>query len=112
MKTFMIERYGDKAGVRAAEMPDPRVGTDDARVRIHAASVNPLDLKIRDGNFRAVPPSPSIRPRRPWSTSRRAARRPARSSSGRAHRGREHRRRTRPRSLPNWSPRISTGGTV
>ncbi|MFD3535036.1 NADP-dependent oxidoreductase [Streptomyces sp. NPDC058664] len=56
MKTFMIERYGDKAGVRAAEMPDPRAGADDVLVRIHAASVNPLDLKIRDGDLKAILP--------------------------------------------------------
>ncbi|MGP3638064.1 NADP-dependent oxidoreductase [Streptomyces sp. 24-1644] len=56
MKTFMIERYGDKAGVRAGEMPDPQVGADDVLVRIHAASVNPLDLKLRDGAFKAFLP--------------------------------------------------------
>ncbi|MFI0820501.1 NADP-dependent oxidoreductase [Streptomyces sp. NPDC021098] len=56
MKAFMIERYGDKAGVRAGEMPDPPVGTDDVLVRIHAASVNPLDLKIRDGDFKTILP--------------------------------------------------------
>ncbi|MET7884732.1 NADP-dependent oxidoreductase [Streptomyces avermitilis] len=56
MKTFMIERYGDKAGVRAGEMPDPQVGADDVLVRIHAASVNPLDLRLRDGDFKAFLP--------------------------------------------------------
>ncbi|MEE1753046.1 NADP-dependent oxidoreductase [Streptomyces sp. SP18CS02] len=56
MKTFMIERYGDRAGVRAAEMPDPQVGADDVLVRIQAASVNPLDLKIRDGDLKAILP--------------------------------------------------------
>ncbi|MFE9723272.1 NADP-dependent oxidoreductase [Streptomyces sp. NPDC005794] len=56
MKTFMIERYGDKAGMRAGEMPDPRVGADDVLVRIHAASINPLDLKLRDGDFKAILP--------------------------------------------------------
>ncbi|WP_329124980.1 NADP-dependent oxidoreductase [Streptomyces sp. NBC_01353] len=56
MKTFMIERYGDKAGVQAAEMPDPQVAADDVLVRIHAASINPLDLKIRDGDFKAILP--------------------------------------------------------
>ncbi|MGW1116759.1 NADP-dependent oxidoreductase [Streptomyces tanashiensis] len=56
MKTFMIERYDDKAGVRAADMPDPQVGADDVLVRIHAASVNPLDLKIRDGDLKAILP--------------------------------------------------------
>ncbi|MGW6143986.1 NADP-dependent oxidoreductase [Streptomyces sp. NPDC055140] len=56
MKTFMIERYDDKSGVRADEMPDPQVGSDDVLVRIHAASVNPLDLKLRDGAFKAFLP--------------------------------------------------------
>ncbi|WP_063733573.1 NADP-dependent oxidoreductase [Streptomyces sp. RTd22] len=56
MKTFMVERYGDKAGVHAGEMPDPRVGADDVLVRVHAAGVNPLDLKIRDGEFKAILP--------------------------------------------------------
>ncbi|AJZ84415.1 NADP-dependent oxidoreductase [Streptomyces antimycoticus] len=56
MKTFMIERYGDKAGVHAAEMPDPQVGADDVLVQIHAAGINPLDLKIRDGEFKTFLP--------------------------------------------------------
>lgn len=56
MKTFVIERYGDKAVVRAGEMPDPQVGADDVLVRIHAAGINPLDLKIRDGAFKTILP--------------------------------------------------------
>ncbi|MGO4751126.1 NADP-dependent oxidoreductase, partial [Streptomyces sp. 2MCAF27] len=56
MKTFMVERYGDKAGVRAGELPDPQLGADDVLVRIHAASINPLDLKLRDGDFKAFLP--------------------------------------------------------
>lgn len=56
MKTFLVERYGDKAGVRAGETPDPQVGAGDVLVRVHAAGVNPLDLKIRDGEFKAILP--------------------------------------------------------
>ncbi|WP_329038961.1 NADP-dependent oxidoreductase [Streptomyces sp. NBC_01725] len=56
MKTYLIEKYGDQSAVRAAEMPDPRMGTDDVLVRIHAASVNQLDLKLRDGAFKAILP--------------------------------------------------------
>ncbi|MEV4165740.1 NADP-dependent oxidoreductase [Nonomuraea dietziae] len=52
----MVERYGGEAGVRAGEVPDPRVGADDVLIRIHAASVNPLDLKTRDGEFKAILP--------------------------------------------------------
>ncbi|MFB4272934.1 NADP-dependent oxidoreductase [Nonomuraea sp. GTA35] len=56
MKTFMIERYGNNADLHAAELPDPQMGTDDVLIRIHAAGVNPLDLKIRDGAFKAILP--------------------------------------------------------
>ncbi|MFI7133692.1 NADP-dependent oxidoreductase [Nonomuraea sp. NPDC050153] len=56
MKAFTVERYGGEAGVRAGEMPDPQVGADDVLVRIHAASVNPLDLKTRDGQFKTILP--------------------------------------------------------
>ncbi|MBB6080928.1 NADPH:quinone reductase-like Zn-dependent oxidoreductase [Streptomyces paradoxus] len=51
-----MERYGDKADVRAGEVPDPEVGADDVLVRIHAASVNPLDRMIRDGELKAILP--------------------------------------------------------
>ncbi|MEU1484206.1 NADP-dependent oxidoreductase [Streptomyces sp. NPDC005752] len=56
MRAFTVEKYGGEAGMRAAELPDPRVGTDDVLVKIHAAGVNPLDLRIRNGDFKAFLP--------------------------------------------------------
>ena len=56
MRAFVVERYGDADSVRAVDVADPQVGDDDVLVRIHAASVNPLDLKIRDGDFKAILP--------------------------------------------------------
>ncbi|MFG3721329.1 NADP-dependent oxidoreductase [Streptomyces massasporeus] len=56
MKTYLIEKYGDQSAVRAAEMPDPEPGAHDVLVKIHAASVNPLDFKIRDGAFKVILP--------------------------------------------------------
>jgi NADPH:quinone reductase-like Zn-dependent oxidoreductase len=56
MKAFIVERYGDAGAVRAGEMPDPQVGEDDVLVQIHAASVNPLDLKTREGAYKAILP--------------------------------------------------------
>lgn len=56
MRAFIVERYGDRAGVRAGELPDPQMGADDVLIQIHAASVNPLDLKIRNGDFKAFLP--------------------------------------------------------
>ncbi|MER7170169.1 NADP-dependent oxidoreductase [Streptomyces mesophilus] len=56
MKTFLIEKYGDRSAVRAAHSPDPRPGPEDVLVEIRAASVNPLDFKIRDGAFKRILP--------------------------------------------------------
>jgi NADPH:quinone reductase-like Zn-dependent oxidoreductase len=56
MKAFIIDRYGSNDVVRAGEMPDPELRDDDVLVQIHAASVNPLDLKIRDGKLKLILP--------------------------------------------------------
>jgi NADPH:quinone reductase-like Zn-dependent oxidoreductase len=56
MKAFVVERYGDAGTVHASDVPDPQMGEDDVLVRIHAASVNPLDLKIRAGDLKAILP--------------------------------------------------------
>lgn len=56
MKAFVVERYGDADAVRASDVPDPQAGAHDVLVRIHAASVNPVDLKIRDGGLKAILP--------------------------------------------------------
>jgi alcohol dehydrogenase len=52
MKAFILDRYGSADGVRAGEMPDPELREDDVLVQIHAAGVNLLDSKIRNGEFK------------------------------------------------------------
>jgi len=54
MKAFIVDRYGSKDGVRAGEMPDPELREDDVLVQIHAAGVNLLDSKIRNGEFKLI----------------------------------------------------------
>ena len=56
MKAFIVDRYGSKDGLRAGEMPDPEVREDDVLVQIHAAGVNLLDSKIRNGEFKRILP--------------------------------------------------------
>ncbi|MEU9883501.1 NADP-dependent oxidoreductase [Streptomyces phaeochromogenes] len=56
MRAFTVERYGSKDGVRAGDVPEPDVGADDVLVRIRAASVNPLDRMIRDGEMKTILP--------------------------------------------------------
>ncbi|MFE9835506.1 NADP-dependent oxidoreductase [Streptomyces sp. NPDC005551] len=56
MKAFTVEKYGDQAGMRAADVPDPQVGSEDVLVKVHAAGINPLDIRIRNGDFKAFMP--------------------------------------------------------
>lgn len=56
MKSFILDRYGSAAGVRLADMPDPEPREEDVVVQIHAAGVNLLDSKIRNGEFKRILP--------------------------------------------------------
>jgi NADPH:quinone reductase-like Zn-dependent oxidoreductase len=56
MKAFILDRYGSADGVRAGDMPGPELRDDDVLVRIHAAGVNLLDSKIRNGEFKRILP--------------------------------------------------------
>ncbi len=56
MRAFVVERYGKKRALRLAEMPTPEPRDDEVLVEIHAAGVNLLDSKIRDGEFKLVLP--------------------------------------------------------
>lgn len=48
MKAMTIEKYG-KTPLQMNDMPLPSMQEDDVLVKIHAASINPIDFKIRDG---------------------------------------------------------------
>lgn len=50
MKAFAIDRY--KGPLTARDVPDPVPQPGEVLVRIHAASVNPVDSKIRNGEFK------------------------------------------------------------
>jgi len=56
MKAFVVERYGNNDGVRMADMPEPVPGAGEVLVRIHAASINPIDFKTREGKVKAILP--------------------------------------------------------
>ncbi len=56
MKAFIVDRYGSADCVRASDVADPEVGEGDVLIEIHAAGVNPLDSKIRDGQFKLFLP--------------------------------------------------------
>ncbi|MDH5177623.1 MAG: NADP-dependent oxidoreductase [Gammaproteobacteria bacterium] len=54
MQAALIDRYGDNSRVRLADVPVPAVGHEDLLVKVHAASVNPVDTKIRDGKLKVL----------------------------------------------------------
>lgn len=56
MKAFFINRYGKSDVLTLGELPEPALRDDDVLVQIHAAGVNPVDNKIRDGEFKLLLP--------------------------------------------------------
>lgn len=56
MQAFILERYGKKSVLQAADMPEPELRDDEVLVQVHAAGVNLLDSKIRDGEFKLILP--------------------------------------------------------
>src|SRR5450755_4201467 len=54
MKAYLVDKY--KSPMRAGVAAEPAVGDRDVLVDIHAAGVNMLDAKIRDGEFKLIVP--------------------------------------------------------
>jgi NADPH:quinone reductase-like Zn-dependent oxidoreductase len=56
MKSFLIDRYRKGGALRFGEIPEPALRDNDVMVEVHAAGVNALDNKIRDGEFKLILP--------------------------------------------------------
>jgi alcohol dehydrogenase len=56
MKAAFIRRYGGNDVVEIGELPAPQAGPGELLVAVHAASVNPVDFKIRDGMLKMIVP--------------------------------------------------------
>nr|WP_245262154.1 NADP-dependent oxidoreductase [Mesorhizobium sp. WSM3626] len=56
MKTFVADKYEKKGALRLADMPKPELQDNDVLVEVHAAGVNLLDSKLRDGEFKLIVP--------------------------------------------------------
>lgn len=54
MKAFYCQSYGGADVMRHGELPAPTAGRGQVLVRVRAASINPLDWKIRQGDFRLL----------------------------------------------------------
>ena len=62
VQAFVMDRYGGPAVMRLCERPEPTVGPRDVRIRVRAASLNPIDWKLRQGKAKPVlkPALPAI----------------------------------------------------
>lgn len=56
MKAYVLDRYGKAANLRLTEIPEPELREDEVLVDVHAAGINVLDSKIRDGEFKQLLP--------------------------------------------------------
>ena len=56
MRAFVLERYGRQQLLKLSDVPAPELRDDEVLVEVHAAGVNPLDARIRDGAFKLILP--------------------------------------------------------
>jgi NADPH:quinone reductase-like Zn-dependent oxidoreductase len=56
MKAFVLRQYGKKHALELADVPTPQLRDDEVLVQVHAAAVNLLDSKIRNGEFKLILP--------------------------------------------------------
>ncbi|MET3909762.1 NADPH:quinone reductase-like Zn-dependent oxidoreductase [Bradyrhizobium sp. S3.3.6] len=56
MKAFILDKYKKRGALRFGDMPEPTLQDDDVLIEIHAAGLNVLDSKIRDGEFKLILP--------------------------------------------------------
>lgn len=54
MKAITIEKYGKNVPYLMTERPIPEIGEHDVLVEIHAASLNPIDFKIKEGGLKLL----------------------------------------------------------
>ena len=56
MKAAYIKRYGKIEDVQLDVQPEPSIIENAVLVKVHAASINPLDLRVLEGEFKAILP--------------------------------------------------------
>lgn len=54
MKALTFQRYGKSPGIALTDVPHPAIKADELLVKVHAASLNPIDNMIPSGMFKPV----------------------------------------------------------
>lgn len=57
MKAVVIERFGEPSVFQTVDLSVPKVSPDRLLIRVAATSVNPVDLKIRQGAIAEIAPA-------------------------------------------------------
>lgn len=58
MKAAVLTEYGDATKMEMREFPEPKPGANDVKIRVAAASINPVDWKLRSGALQKLWPLP------------------------------------------------------
>jgi NADPH:quinone reductase-like Zn-dependent oxidoreductase len=54
MKALVTTAYGDVDKLTVADVPEPQIGHGDVKVKVHAASINPMDWRLLAGQARTI----------------------------------------------------------
>ncbi len=56
MRAVTYHQYGDPSVLTVEDLPEPHASPGEVRIRVEAASVNPIDSKVRAGYLREMFP--------------------------------------------------------
>lgn len=54
MRAAIINQYGTSQELHVTDVPNPDVDTHDVFIHVHAAGINPVDTKARDGSMKLI----------------------------------------------------------
>jgi NADPH:quinone reductase-like Zn-dependent oxidoreductase len=54
MKACIINRYGSVEEFKIAEIEKPTCKSSEVIVKVHTAAINPIDVKVRNGDFKVI----------------------------------------------------------
>ena len=64
MKAVRVHNYGGPEVLRFEDAPRPTPGSDELLIRVYAASVNPIDWKVRAGYMKCFADHVGLGPHR------------------------------------------------
>lgn len=56
MKAFILDKYNKNTKLRFGEVPEPEVQSEEVLVKIYSTSINVLDNKLKNGEFKIILP--------------------------------------------------------